>query len=280
MTIAAIWYEKSDNCVWATADTRISADGQHGGTVVRTDTGAKLFPLQMFCHRLSSDPTYRRQKHYFKTLGFAFAGAVVPAMMTHATAGAFLQNLAVQVEYSANPPRLDLVAEMIRRMGEQFSKDYLSSTAGEFGAFEAALFGWCPYSEQYVCFHMQPSATPSSFELKTSKVNLNEGAIIRLGTGAGRFDEHMGQLERDGDHWERRTRLPKVAIERMIAENASDVGGSLSIGRSEREDFRLYGWVSPVERGKPEAQLAFNGIELNNQNIWVDQYLIAIDSIV
>lgn len=280
MTIAAIWYEKSDNCVWATADTRISSDGQHGGTVVRTDTGAKLFPLQMICHRLTSDPNYRRQKHYFKTLGFAFAGAVVPAMMTHATAGAFLQNLAVPVEYSANPPRLEFVAEMVRRIGEQFSKDYLSSTSGKFGAFEAALFGWCPYSEQYLCFHMQPSATPKIFELVSSSVNLNEGKIIRLGTGAAKFDEHMSQLEMDGDHWKRRTRLPKVAIEKMIAENASDVGGSLSIGLTDREDFRLYGWVSPVESGKPAALLAFNGIELNNKNAWVDQYLIAIDSMV
>jgi hypothetical protein len=46
MTVVAIWLEPQEQTLWVVADTRISNPGQSGGTVVATDSGAKLFALR------------------------------------------------------------------------------------------------------------------------------------------------------------------------------------------------------------------------------------------
>src|SRR5262249_23646793 len=88
MTVIAIWYEQSDDAIWSVADTRISRPGCSGGHVVQTDSGAKLFSLPISCRELAANPFLRRMPYYNTTFGFAFAGDVLPAAMTIATATA------------------------------------------------------------------------------------------------------------------------------------------------------------------------------------------------
>src|SRR5579871_4434024 len=91
MTVVAIWLEREveGTSLWSIADTRISQKGPTGGTTIMTDTGAKLFAIPIRCHQGS----VRQAARYSTSIGFAFAGSVLPATMTVATASTFLQNL-------------------------------------------------------------------------------------------------------------------------------------------------------------------------------------------
>lgn len=66
---------------------------------------------------------------------------------------------------------------------------------------------------------------------------------------------------------------------KLIEQDTSDVGGSLSIGAATRDDFRLYSYVTPIVEGKPEAKISFNGIDLDQEARLVGHYMISIDRI-
>ena len=138
MTVVAIWFEPVDDALWAVADTRISSRGSQGVTI-STDSATKIFAIPVRCHRPTTTSNMRRLPYYTTSVGFAFAGDIVPATMTVATAGTFLQNL-ITVG-AANPPKLSEVAEVVRRLAVRFSKEKLSSSNGQHGTFEAAVFG-------------------------------------------------------------------------------------------------------------------------------------------
>jgi hypothetical protein len=89
------------------------------------------------------DQTAARAPHFWTTVGYAFAGDVVPATMTFATASTFLQNLTTLG--STDPPMLQEIAALVRGLAEQFSRESLASSNGKYGRFEAAVFGWCPH---------------------------------------------------------------------------------------------------------------------------------------
>jgi hypothetical protein len=278
MTIVAVWRE-TDDALWSVADTRISSPGQGGGTIVRTDTGAKLFALPIVCHRLLPDLTARRAPHYQTTIGYAFAGDVLPATMTYATASTFLQNLATPGE--ASPPMLREIAELVRSLGEQFSKESLGSSNGKYGRFEAVVFGWCPHLARFAIYHLSPNSNASRFEMDcTENLPNDSSSVIILGSGRTKLLESINSIRLNGDRFGRKGRIPKLAAEAVIEEDVGDVGGSLSIGIANRFGYDLYSWLRPVEPGKPDAFLSFNGIVLDQRTAHVGHYIVAMDGMV
>jgi len=89
MTVITIWLEPEDQGLWAVADTRISSRADSGVTVTR-DSAAKLFAIPVKCHAAAAAPNFRRSPYYTTSVGFAFAGDVVPAAMTKANAFLFM----------------------------------------------------------------------------------------------------------------------------------------------------------------------------------------------
>jgi hypothetical protein len=102
--------------------------------------------------------------------------------------------------------------------------------------------------------------------------------IVILGSGRPKLEEKINSIRVDGDKFGRKGRIPKLASEAVIEENAGDVGGSLSIGIADRFEYHLYSWLRPVEVGKSRAVLSFNGIILNQETAYVGHYLIALDA--
>lgn len=90
LTVVAVWLEPFDRVVWAAADTKISRSGPIGGTI--TDADAKLLPLALRCFQPGADGFFSSVTLQ-TSIGFAFAGATLPALNTYAVAGASLQNL-------------------------------------------------------------------------------------------------------------------------------------------------------------------------------------------
>jgi hypothetical protein len=89
----------------------------------------------------------------------------------------------------------------------------------------------------------------------------------------------MDSIRQHGDKFQRRAHVPKLAVEALVEEDIGDVGGALSIGAATRMGFRLYSHVTPNEKGKPEARISFNGIDLHEEIGPVDHYMIDVDMI-
>jgi hypothetical protein len=166
MTVVAVWLEPTEQLLWSVADTRISQPGSSGGTTIMTDSGAKLFAIPIRCHQPRTD--LRKHELYSSSVGYAFAGAVLPATMTLATASTFLQNLTTVG--SNDPPRLSEIVAMIGRLAERFSKEALASSSGEYGKFAAAVFGWCPILDEFAIYKLEPRLTSSTFQMVCEEI--------------------------------------------------------------------------------------------------------------
>jgi hypothetical protein len=281
MTVVTIWLEPRDGALWAIADTRISSPGSDGGTTISTDSAAKLFAIPVQCNRPSAgNASFRRLPHYTTSIGFAFAGDVVPATMTVATASTFLQNLTTTGP--SDPPSLREVAWMIGRLAARFSKEKLSSSNGRYGEFEAAVFGWCPVLNRFAVYELRPRSDPGRFEIECLEhLPEEEDQAISFGSGAKRLNEVIADIRQNGDVFQRTGRVPKLAVEALIREGSlGDVGGSLSIGLADRLGFRLYAHVTPVVYGAPAAKMCFNGIDIFDEVGPIGHYLIGINGMV
>src|SRR5262249_29131271 len=102
MTVVATWYEPFDKIVWCVSDTRVSRPGPTAGTI--TDGGAKILPLSVRTF-LPGESGFFDRNILSTTVGFAYAGATLPALMTYAVANTFLQHLYGMP--GSPPPRMD-----------------------------------------------------------------------------------------------------------------------------------------------------------------------------
>jgi hypothetical protein len=278
MTVVAIWLEPTEDLLWSVADTRISAPGQSGGTTIRTDSGAKLFAIPLQCYHSGRTLSTRRMLHYSSSIGYAFAGDVLPATMTFAIAGTFLQNLITPQGVSIAPPSLGEISNLIRSLAERFSKEALGSSNGNNGRFTAAVFGWCPVLNRFAIYELTPQLNPSGFMMQCIEHLPTDNLFLTsFGSGAMRLTEKIASIRRDGDKYHRTARIRKLAAEALVEENVGDVGGSLSIGLASQSGFQLYSYVTPIVKGFPEAKISFNGIDLNELGQWIGHYIIAID---
>jgi len=278
MTVVAIWLEPQEQTLWVVADTRISNPGQSGGTVVATDSGAKLFALPIHCYAAVTG-SFAKKTLYQSSVGYAFAGDVLPATMTFATVSTFFQNLVTVGSY--DPPRLRDIVEMVGHLAEGFSKEALFSSNLKYGKFSAAVFGWCPVLNQFAIYQLVPKMTASDFKIQiTETIPRDNSAPVSFGTGAARLLHLIGEIHAHGDKFPRTARIPKIAAEALIAENIGDIGGSLSIGAATKEGFQLFSRVTPNELGSPEANITFNGINLGQNARLVGQYMVSITGMV
>jgi hypothetical protein len=278
MTVVAIWLEPTEQVLWSIADTRISAPGPTGGRKIMTDSCAKHFAIPIHCQAARMNLDFRRKTPYQSSIGYAFACDVFPATMTLATASTFLQNLTTVG--SDDPPRLSEIAAMIGLLGQRFSKEALGSSNGEYGKFTAAVFGWCPTLNRFAIYELTPRLTSSTFEMQIEETLPKDNlSIVSFGSGAARLIQQIDNIRQHGDKYNRTARIPKLAAEVLIEQDMSDVGGSLSIGAATRDGFRLYSYVTPIVKGKPEAKISFNGIDLGQEARLVGHYMISIDGI-
>lgn len=263
MTLVVIWQE--DGFLWSVSDTRISRPGDNG-QVILTDSGSKLFSLPVICRHISSHENMNPLPYHSMACGFAFAGDVLPATMTFATAATFTQHL-ITPSTATILPALKDVAILVCKLAERFSRETLSASNGTYGNFEASLFGYCPVEKTFKVFHLVPHIDKENFSyfINDYKIDGIEPVVI-MGSGRVKFLEQMKKLKTEGDSYKRTARLPKIAIESIVDEGQGDVGGSISIGIVPIQgSFQIYSSIQPIEKGKPAARETFNGIDIDKE---------------
>jgi hypothetical protein len=162
------------------------------------------------------------------------------------------------------------VADMVRRVAVRFSREMLTND-NTYGRFECSVFGECPHSERFEVYVITALAH-SKDEAELVPRNPYEGtAPILLGNAQPQFRFAYEELQKDGDTDGRRSRVPRLAAERIVLDGAGSVGGSLSLGfvphaaPAHERNFQLFRWVQPIERGKPKAISTFNGVDVDRE---------------
>ena len=113
MTLAAVW--RVEERVYAIADTRIS---RSAGNVL-TEHGPKLLPVTLLCKQPGPTNFFDRIA-FAATFGFAYAGATLPALATHALASTLFQNL-IGVP-GTPPPGLDAVSGGVAEIAQRYMR--------------------------------------------------------------------------------------------------------------------------------------------------------------
>jgi hypothetical protein len=262
MTVVAIWYEPHDNAAWIVADTRVV------GTVgTLTESAAKIFPLTVRCFQPGPTGDFD-QLVYSTTIGFAFAGSTLPALMLYSVANAFLQHL-ISVP-NVGIPALSDVAATLQRIAEL----YLTETMR---TFEFAILGWCATEARYAAFHVKPDDELQPRHMVSVPFDLYErDAFLLLGNRKaqvseivrGVFTELQGQPLR---------RAPKIALQRIVQSgDIPEVGGSLQIGTANQLGFILKTMLRPIGPNGPQAELTFLGISVDGEIGRVGNYRVGM----
>src|SRR5262249_7691143 len=146
MTVVAIWSEESR--LWAVADTRFSAKG-FAEQQTLTDHGPKIFLLPVIVREPGSN--FGNVKH-FTQVGFAYAGAVNPALSTHALCNAVLQSLFCAGE---QPPPLSSIANFVSTISLRYMNDWgITNPRG--ALFSSFVFGYCIRARRLQAYQIEP----------------------------------------------------------------------------------------------------------------------------
>lgn len=231
MTIAVLWYRQKFDELWCASDSRISR-----GDVTTTDSGPKVLPVPIVCHKAQGGPKYARSHTH--SYGFAFAGSTLSAVSTHALVTACTQNLAT-AEDLRTPPSLERVAELFRTVGEHCISDMSARATGatnpEAFFFEAFIYGFCPVTNAYGAFGIAPNIQGPTLRVLKASMRIAPGIFHPMGSGADAFVELNNEINKTHKN-------PGVVVtlrEMLKRQAVPTVGGHFQIGVAHRAGFSL-----------------------------------------
>jgi hypothetical protein len=251
VTVVAVWYEPHDDIVWMIADTRIS---RGGGSL--TDGGAKILPLTLKCFEPGASGFFDRST-LATTLGYAYAGNTLPALMTYSVINTCLSNLAGLP--NSSPPSILQVGAMALRVAERYVLETMAD-------FTAVIAGWCPSTHRYAAIVIEPDPNVSPRRMRLREEPLDEAQhVTLLGSHRERVEEAV-RLAYEQTRGQVLQRAPKIALTRLVeSDELSGIGGSLQIGTASRFGFDLKYWVAPLTKGSSAAGRFLLGIDLDEE---------------
>lgn len=227
MTLVAVWLHDFDAPtttprVHAIADTRIS--GSPGN--VLTDHGPKILPLPIIC-RTAGRSGFIDLETFKGQFGFAFAGATLPALSTHALASTLFSNLAHHAE-APKEPSLFNVAYAVANVASHYMKEV--GQISERGAlFKAVVFGFCPVELKYAAFEIRPKIEADGLKIELNAVVLDHSTVVVIGSDEAALRASIEEMRNEPDlHPINYCEAPMRALRKYIQQNPeSGVGGSI-----------------------------------------------------
>lgn len=270
MTNAVVWLEEGTSKVWAVADSLITAGA--GSTVRRvTDQAMKLMRLSVGAWG-STDCTVAGGPAIGYDVGMAYAGAVTPAVMTHAAASMMLANLHPQTATSRRiyTPTFDRVAELFCYLSERYVKDAALAYSRDNSPFcEFVIFAIPPAQDADLppmdgwrdtrsgaernawngklnpgfldCYWIHPSKNLlGEYVQVKERINLLGGKVAVIGADTSALQEDIAQLRAVSGG--KLIEQPRAALQARIRARKHDtVGGTLQFGVMEDGKMDLFG---------------------------------------
>ncbi len=169
MTLVAVW--RSESRLMAIADTRIIRS--HGN--VLTEHGPKLMPIRIRGRQPGPSGFFNRDAFEFD-VGFAYSGATLSAMSTHALAGALLGNLVSQS--GTPPPSMSDIAYCIGSVAAEYMRE-VGQLNGNNALFSAIVFGFCHATVQLRGFEIRPRLNQSPFVCESLSTTISQTIRLR-----------------------------------------------------------------------------------------------------
>jgi hypothetical protein len=203
------------------ADSRITR-----GTEVTTDLAPKILPIHM---RI----TNAEVKHVeLPPYGFAFAGSVTSAFVTHATAQHLLSGLFGDLD--SPPPTVHEVSTIYAELADQHIREVgarLSSSDAKAALFESIICGYCPAFKANKAFHIMSSAD-DELKIDVTEIDLQAGTF-RTGSGSASFDSTVAAMLEKGE-----TPLAEAVVAKMIEQQIHrSVGGFVQFATVDHTGF-------------------------------------------
>ena len=260
MTNVVVWLRPNSGEIWAVADSRVSKQTTSQTTVSVTEQAVKILPLDatVYCRSLDHDVP---QPFWTLRMGLCYAGVVVPALMTYATASFFLSNLVADPCGHVKPAN---VAELVRSLSERYIRDagFSYPVDATPPACEFCLFGQSPGedgSDELWAYHIYPQKnTLTGFRQTVAQVDLGAGNMVILGEDRGQLEEDIRKLEAlQNPSWGGVE--PRIALRNRILRNRHEaVGGVLQGAILSANRFERFGSVHDQYGGMSQNWLGFN----------------------
>jgi hypothetical protein len=269
MTLAAVW--KVGERVYAIADTRII---RSPGNVL-TEHGPKLLPVNMVCKQPGVSGFFDRIA-YRTSFGFAYAGASLSALSTHAFANTLCQNLAGPDR--AAPAGLDELATAIKEIARRYMQE-IGELSGPHALFSALIFGFCIRSNRFRAFRLTPMITSgrpvlvevSEHDLYEPETLLVIGSQPDLLLDRVRRDRPNLYADSNASISQKMKELREIDLPRRALMAIIEEGADESIGGATQEAWVTRAGFEPVSRMVPIAPLP-NGRNATLMALGFDMY--------
>jgi hypothetical protein len=231
MTSVVVWYIASTDELWGVADALLSGD------LTLTGSAAKILPVTIRSHTRDPSGTLKWSKDQEATVGFAYSGKALTALLTHAALNVFLGNLESD---GRSLPSLRQVAELCAHVSARYVRDMGNRDNDPVADY--IIYGLCPETADYMAFHVDRKFSPGDlFEHEVRTVALNSGEIAILGYEPEQLLSDIRELKKVDPAMGIRDVEPRIAIEQRIRDSKIEtVGGTLQFGVADRSGFKTY----------------------------------------
>lgn len=206
--------------IWIAADSRISRPSNTGARTVPTDAALKILPIRLDLYREYDEETPGAFPVYGGQYAFAYAGGVLPAMMTYAMATSYLKLLIGPPD--AELPTISQVVALVNRMGTTYAEETQQP-------FEVFLVGQCPrhYSNRkHHAYRLRFDMTGKAREPELLNLD-TDGSFALLGSNVATMTAAIVEgFAADTSY--NPARAIKLAIE---TELSGDIGGYVHLAR-------------------------------------------------
>lgn len=273
MTVVALWYSGHTKKLMCAADSRISR-GKGDKLVKTTDSGPKIFPLPVVCHREQTSPmAWPVSRSY--TFGFAYAGTALPALTTFGLASACTQNLCAHPDRS-RPVSVESVANLFKAVADRYIRE-MSEPLGV-GAeitsffFTGLIFGFCPVRGEYAAYQIKPTLEPE-LDVKVTRLPLGPGQLHVIGSGTSEFLTDSEKRKQEKEFYD-----PIETLKTMLGEEwRKDVGGHIQYGECREGHFRILPVLKPNDGDPAKWPVGFLGWDV--ADVKVSGYNIGYNSV-
>lgn len=278
MTNAIVWLEAGADRVWAVADSLITAAGTNPVRRV-TNQAMKIMKIQVGAWG-HTKYTQAGGPMICYDVGFVYAGAVTPALMTHAAVSMMLKNLHPQTEESRRIylPSFDRIAALVRMISENYTREAMVGQGNNNPPFcEFVIFALPPAQREDLvakgswdenltaqqrkayadrlnggsldCYWIHPKVDSFGYRQVAERVNLIDGAYAVIGDQTASLKAQIESLRASPSAG--LGAEPRIALEARIRANLHHtVGGTLQFGLMEQGHLDLFGALQD-EYGDP-----------------------------
>jgi hypothetical protein len=241
MTLVAVW--KTENRINAIADTRIGCSAGRS----LTEHGPKILALPVSCKQPGADGDFSNE--VFRTsLGFAFAGATLPALASLALASTLCARLIAAP--GAPHPSLHEIANAVGVIALQYIREVGQHTRDD-PRFTSIVFGFCMRTSRFLAFELTPVLEPNQVNMTVTEHDLGaSNHVVIIGTSSDHLRDRINQLREAAEHQVLIDDAPTRALKDVIAERVdARVGGSIQQAFVWEQGFVPMATATPQESG-------------------------------